>query len=147
MVNKVILSERKIITTTNNSNDIKLIIILIIIFLCTDDKKSKVISYSKVLYIYSKIIDNENNCDYNTKNIMPPWSIEDIKPLIIQGEHNKLWNIEIRKNRISLSRGERTNEIYNSIINENSFKTLIKSIEKHCKITLVKLDKYKLAWS
>jgi len=140
MTLKVQLSTRKVITTTENSNDIKLIIILLIIYLGTT--KNKLIPFKKLSYIFSHVIDDgESN---KTKNLLETWDVEEIKPLLILGTNNALWNVEIKKGRISLSRSENTIAVYNEIEEANLFTALRLDIEKSCLITMAKLDRQKL---
>jgi len=140
MTLKVQLSTRKIITATENSNDIKLIIILLIIYLGTT--KNKLIPFKKLSYIFSLVINGgENN---KTKNLLKTWDVEEIKPLLILGSNNALWNVEIKQGRISLSRGENTIAVYKEIEESDLFTALRLDIEKSSLITMAKLDRQKL---
>jgi hypothetical protein len=140
MTLKVKLSTRKVITTTENSNDIKLIILLLIIYFGTT--KNKLIPFKKLSYIFSLVIDDgESN---KTKNLLETWDVEEIKPLLILGSNNALWNVEIKKGRISLSRSENTIAVYNEIEESNLFTALRLDIEKSSLITMAKLDRQKL---
>jgi len=140
MTLKVQLSTRKVITATDNSNDIKLIIILLIIYLGTTN--NKLIPFKKLSYIFSLVINGgENN---KTKNLLETWDVEEIKPLLILGTNNGLWDLEIKQGRISLSRGANTIAVYKEIEESELFTALRLDIEKSSLITMAKLDRQKL---
>jgi len=140
---KINISRQSVISSSENSTEIRLIIVLIIIGICT--KKNKNVPYKKLSYIFSNIsrLGSENR---ELKEFLTTWDIEDIRPLIILGKNNGLWDLEIKDRKMVLSPNTKTNEIFDEIVGENSFETLRAKVEILSSISNAKLDRYKLVW-
>ncbi|MFA1560534.1 hypothetical protein [Aliivibrio fischeri] len=148
MNHNITLVERNFIPTNDNSAKIRLITILLIIYIGTltkEGSKPKKIPYKKVSYIFSQVIKGCYDI-LNTKCLLKPWDIEDIRPLLIQGANNNLWEIVTVDRKISLKITKKTVRIYEDIKKENSFQMLRDEIKELCSISNVILDRYKLVW-